>query len=57
MARDEQSCLVVSYKDVKTCIESAYRWVCFYGFVFGAEPFLTTTATNYSELAKKPSAK
>ena len=24
-ARDEQSCLVVSYKDVKTCIESAYR--------------------------------
>lgn len=24
MARDEQSCLVVSYKDVKTCIESAY---------------------------------
>jgi len=25
MARDEQSCLVVSYKDVKTCIESAYR--------------------------------
>lgn len=25
MARDEQSCLVVSYKDVKACIESAYR--------------------------------
>jgi len=24
MARDEQSCLVVSYKDVKTCIEGAY---------------------------------
>jgi len=24
-ARDEQSCLVVSYKDVKSCIESAYR--------------------------------
>lgn len=25
MARDEQSCLVVSYKDVKAYIESAYR--------------------------------
>jgi len=25
IARDEQSCLVVSYKDVKACIESAYR--------------------------------
>lgn len=25
MARDEQSCLVVSYKDVKAFIENAYR--------------------------------
>ena len=25
VARDEQSCLVVSYKDVRTCIEGAYK--------------------------------
>jgi len=32
VARDEQSCLVVSYKDVKACIESAYRRACFPDF-------------------------
>lgn len=35
MARDEQSCLVVSYKDVKTCIESAYRQVFLAVTMFG----------------------
>jgi PAB-dependent poly(A)-specific ribonuclease subunit 3 len=27
VARDEQSCLVVSYKEIKQCIESAFRFV------------------------------
>lgn len=27
VARDEQSCLVVSYKEVKSCIEAAFRCV------------------------------
>ena len=27
VARDEQSCLVVSYKDIKQCIESAFVYV------------------------------
>ena len=27
VARDEQSCLVVSYKDIKQCIESAFLYV------------------------------
>ena len=27
VARDEQSCLVVSYKDVKMCMEGAFRYV------------------------------
>ncbi|OCH91342.1 hypothetical protein OBBRIDRAFT_728936 [Obba rivulosa] len=27
VSRDEQSCLVVSYKDIKTCIDSAFRCV------------------------------
>lgn len=27
VARDEQSCLVVSYKDIKTCISNAFEWV------------------------------
>lgn len=57
MARDEQSCLVVSYKDVKAFIESAYRCVCYSGLMLGAEPLLTTALTNHSELAKKPSVK
>lgn len=37
VSRDEQSCLVVSYKEIKQCIESAFRFVfllmglcCFY---------------------------
>ena len=25
VARDEQSCLVVSYKDIKNCMEGAFR--------------------------------
>lgn len=29
VSRDERNCLVVSYKEVKTCIENAYR----YGFL------------------------
>jgi PAB-dependent poly(A)-specific ribonuclease subunit 3 len=27
VARDEQSCLVVSYKDIKTCIANAFECV------------------------------
>ena len=27
VSRDEQSCLVVSYREVKACVESAFRWV------------------------------
>lgn len=27
VARDEQSCLVVSYKEIKACIASAFEWV------------------------------
>jgi PAB-dependent poly(A)-specific ribonuclease subunit 3 len=26
VSRDEQSCLVVSYKELKACVESAFRW-------------------------------
>lgn len=29
VSRDEQSCLVVSYREVKTCIESAFTCVFF----------------------------
>lgn len=29
VSRDEQSCLVVSYKEVKSCIDSAFRFVLF----------------------------
>ena len=29
VARDEQSCLVVSYKDIKQCIESVFVYVFF----------------------------
>jgi len=27
VARDEQSCLVVSYKDIKACIANAFEYV------------------------------
>lgn len=27
VSRDEQSCLVVSYKEIKSCIESAFGYV------------------------------
>jgi PAB-dependent poly(A)-specific ribonuclease subunit 3 len=27
VSRDEQSCLVVSYKEIKSCIESSFRWI------------------------------
>jgi PAB-dependent poly(A)-specific ribonuclease subunit 3 len=27
---DEQSCLVVSYKEIKLCVESAFRYVASY---------------------------
>lgn len=26
VSRDEKSCLVVSYREVKKCIDSAFRW-------------------------------
>ena len=29
VSRDEQSCLVVSYREVKACVESAFRSVLF----------------------------
>jgi PAB-dependent poly(A)-specific ribonuclease subunit 3 len=29
VSRDEQSCLVVSYKEIKACIESAFKYVSF----------------------------
>lgn len=29
VARDEQSCLVVSYKEIKLCIDSAFGFVFF----------------------------
>lgn len=29
VARDEQSCLIVSYKEIKHCIESAFGWVSY----------------------------
>lgn len=32
VARDEQSCLVVSYKEIKQCIESAFRFVILCSF-------------------------
>lgn len=25
VSRDDQSCLVVSYRDIKTCVESAFK--------------------------------
>lgn len=27
MSRDEQSCLVVSYREIKGCVEAAFKWV------------------------------
>jgi hypothetical protein len=27
VSRDEQSCLVVSYKDIKLCVQSAFEFV------------------------------
>jgi len=38
VSRDEQSCLVVSYKEIKQCIESAF------GFVIS---FLLSTLCSY----------
>jgi hypothetical protein len=26
VSRDEQSCLVVSYREIKRCVEAAFRW-------------------------------
>ena len=37
VARDEQSCLVVSYKEIKQCIESAFKSVI---MLFYPLPFL-----------------
>lgn len=38
VSRDEKSCLVVSYHEVKKCIESAFRW----GFTSGTNDALHT---------------
>lgn len=38
VSRDEKSCLVVSYREVKKCIDSAFRW----GFTSGASNGLYT---------------
>jgi PAB-dependent poly(A)-specific ribonuclease subunit 3 len=27
MSRDEQSCLVVSYREIKACVEAAFKFV------------------------------
>lgn len=53
VARDEQSCLVVSYKDVKQCIESAFVYV--FPFIsIGLHMSLLTC--EYSELARNSSS-
>ena len=51
VARDEQSCLVVSYKDVKQCIESAFMCV-------GVSLLFLAKMTPYnSDLARSSSSK
>jgi PAB-dependent poly(A)-specific ribonuclease subunit 3 len=40
IARDEQSCLVVSYKEVKTCIDSAFSSVLFLIYKWPAEDLI-----------------
>jgi len=42
VARDEQSCLVVSYKDIKTCISNAFECV-FFSWEILVDRVLTTT--------------
>jgi hypothetical protein len=51
VARDEQSCLVVSYKDIKQCIESAFVYV-----FFVAWKFRFSDSFFYSELALNSSS-
>ncbi|KAL4077624.1 hypothetical protein J3A83DRAFT_4356596 [Scleroderma citrinum] len=46
VSRDEQSCLVVSYKEVKACVESAFRYVNS-GMISGSGPL-----TSYSDLCR-----
>ena len=47
VSRDEQSCLVVSYRDIKNCIESAFGYVHFslpLGIIW-VDLFVTNLAT------------
>lgn len=48
VSRDEQSCLIVSYKEVKSCIEAAFGWVLF-GAVqeFFSHTFVTEICTEH----------
>lgn len=39
VARDEQSCLVVSYKEIKACVAGAFEYV---KICFRVKPLLTT---------------
>jgi len=43
VARDEQSCLVVSYKDIKTCIANAFECV----FSLGTFSLARVLMTDY----------
>lgn len=45
ISRDEQSCLVVSYKEVKSCIESAFKYVLSISIRSNPDRFLHRTAT------------
>lgn len=44
VSRDSQSCLVVEYRDIYKCIESAYKWVV----------GVTLTAASCATLASLP---
>lgn len=50
VSRDEQSCLVVSYKEVKACIESAFRCALPGGMIFGSRPSLSFPVTCLEHL-------
>lgn len=47
VSRDEQSCLVVSYREVKACVESAFRSVL---FPAPPPPFRLTSFGSYAML-------
>ncbi|TFK36484.1 hypothetical protein BDQ12DRAFT_609742 [Crucibulum laeve] len=50
VARDEQSCLVVSYKEIKSCIEGAFK------YVFPTSLHLLNSTCHHSELARASAA-